>query len=354
MSHVALPLLFLLLATAVPAAAGPSPRWRIEDPWPDPATVTGITVQDVTFPSSSPFSPADLAGGHAVPATTGEARLFLPAGAAPDHTTPAVVLLHGAAGNVPQRGDVYGAQLAAMGIAAMVVDTYGARRDMAQDFIGRVLHITETMFVADAYAALHSLAQRPEIDAQHVVLAGFSYGGMATMYALYEQMARLFSPDGLRFAGHVEFYGPCVARFADSRTTGAPLLMLNGAEDELIRPDRCAQIADDLRAGGSEVTAVTYPGAVHQWDGAMSRRLIGRNLSACRFCVERDGTVRDRRTLLPMSGVFLRKVILALCVADKPYPIGRDDAVRAQSNRDFGRFLARVFAAPPVQAPATR
>jgi dienelactone hydrolase len=225
---------------------------------------------------------------------------------------------------------------------------------MADDFVGRVLHITETMFVADAYAALRYLAQRPEIDAQHVVLAGFSYGGMATMYALYAQMARAFAPDGRRFAGHVAFYGPCVARFADSRTTGAPLLMLNGADDELIRPERCAEIADDLRRGGSEVTAISYPGAVHQWDGAMSRRLIGRNLSACRFRVERDGTVRDRRTLLPMDGVFLRKVILALCVSSKPYPIGRDDAVRALSNRDFGRFLERVFAAAPLRPPATQ
>ena len=38
----------------------------------------------------------------------------------------------------------------------------------------------------------------------------------------------------LRFAGPVAFYGPCIARFADSRTTGAPLLMVYGEKDELI------------------------------------------------------------------------------------------------------------------------
>ena len=331
----------LLLACVAPAHA-----WEIRNPWPDPDSVSGIKVEDVTFPTSSPFDPADVAEHGLVPPTVGRARLFLPAGTPAPHSVPAVVLLHGAAGSLPQRGDVYGTQLAAMGIAAMVVDTYGARRDMADDFIGRVLHITETMFVADAYAALHYLAQRPEIDAGHVVLAGFSYGGMATTYALYEQMARLMAPDGLRFAGHVAFYAPCIARFSDSRTTGAPLLMLYGAEDELIRPDRCSVIAADLRAGGSEVQVVRYPGAVHQWDGAWPRRLIGRNLSGCWFRVERDGTVRDRRTLLPMNGVFLRKIILGLCVSSKPYPIGRDDAVRALSNRDWGAFLQRVFSAP--------
>jgi hypothetical protein len=75
----------------------------------------------------------------------------------------------------------------------------------------------------------------------------------------------------------------------------------------------------------------------------MQRRLIGRQLGGCRFRVERDGTVRDLRTWLPMSGPFLRKVILGLCTGSRPCPIGRDDTARAMSNRDFGAFLARVF-----------
>lgn len=60
--------------------------------------------------------------------------------------------------------------------------------------------------------------------------------------------------------------------------------------------------------------------------------------------VTRSGTVRDQNTGLPMSGPFLRKIILGLCTGSRPYPIGRDDTIRAASNRDFGRFLARVFA----------
>ncbi len=123
--------------------------------------------------------------------------------------------------------------------------------------------------------------------------------------------------------------------------------MLYGDDDELIRPQRCAQIADDLRGGGSQVTMIGYPGAVHQWDGGMTRRLIGRNLAACRFRVDRQGVIHDGTTGIAMSGLFRREILLALCVSRKPYPIGRDDAVRAQSNRDFGRFLARVFAEPP-------
>jgi dienelactone hydrolase len=330
------------LLVAMPAAA--ALRWRIVDPWPALETVAGVRVEAVSFPSSNAFTPAKLLRGKPKP-TSALATLYLPHDALPDHTTPAVVFLHGAAGMVAARSETYGRQLAAMGIAALTIDTFGARRELAESFTGRVVHITETMFVADAYAGLHYLASRPEIDPHRVVLAGFSWGGMATIYALYAQLAQPLGA-GLRFAGHVAFYAPCIARFTDSRTTGAPLLMLYGEADELIRPDRCAEVAADLRAGGSELTINSYPGAVHQWDGAMPRRLIGRNLSGCRFRVEPDGTVRDERTSLAMRGPFTRTVILALCVSSQPFPIGRDDAVRTKSNRDFGSFLAQVFTEP--------
>jgi dienelactone hydrolase len=337
---VSLRLVVAFLLCAVPSVLSAAPP--IVDPWPDAESVAGVRVEQVSFASSDPFAPRDF--GRA-PARTVSALLYLPPEAGAADRVPAVVLLHGSAGNAEERGDTYGPPLAAMGVAVMVVETYASRPDLGTSFIQRVIHITESMFLADAYGALRYLAARPDIDAHRVVLTGFSYGGMATTYAMYAQVADRLAPPGLRFAGHVAFYAPCIARFADSRTTGAPLLMLYGADDQLMRPDRCAQVADDLRHGGSQVTVISYPGAVHQWDGHRPIGVIGRQLAGCRFRVERDGTVRDERTLLPMSGPFLRMLILGLCTHPPPYPIGRNDHVVAESNRDFGRFLARVFAA---------
>jgi dienelactone hydrolase len=338
-AHPAAMIRILLLSLLLSLPAAPAMPFHLTDPWPDAQSVRGVREERVTFQSSDPFVPRDI--GHA-PGRAVSGLLFLPPHAEPDHATPAVVMLHGSAGMIADRAK-YGPQLAAMGIAVLLVETYDSRRDLAATFIQRVLHITETMFVADAYAALAYLAHRPEIDAGRVVLAGFSYGGMAAEYAIYAQMADALAPKGPRFAGHVAYYAPCIARFADSRTTGAPLLMLYGADDELIRPERCEQVANDMRAGGSEVTIISYPGAVHQWDGGMPRGLIGRQLAGCRFRVARDGSVRDQNTMLPMNGPFLRKLILGLCTGSRPYPIGRDDAVRARSNRDFGAFLTRVL-----------
>src|SRR6266446_2443251 len=199
------------------------------------------------------------------------------------------------------------------------------------------------MALADAYSGLGFLAERPQIDPRRVVLTGFSYGAMATMYALYAQVADKLAPPqpnngGMRFAGHVAFYGPCIGRFEDSRTTGAPLLMLIGGKDEIVDQRRCAEVAADLRAGGSRVETIVYPDAVHQWDGAFAPRQIGRNLAGCSLRVERDGTIRDTHTGLAMTGPFMRKTILGLCTLGAgPYPIARDDRVRAQAVADYGR-----------------
>lgn len=341
------PLLLLLVLGLSGRAEAAGADWsRLTQPWPDPATLGDIPGVPVSWPSSSPFVPEDIGRGADDPPTMAQGRLYLPPGPHAAHSVPAVVLVHGSGGVLPTRELTYGPQLARMGVAALVVDTFGARRDRGTDYLERIINITETMILADAYSALRFLAQRPEIDARHIVLTGFSYGAMATMYALYAQIADKLAPPGLRFAGHVAFYGPCVARAENSRTTGAPLVMLYGDKDELISPQRCAELAADLRAGGSRVDAIVYPGAVHQWDGNFGARPIGKNLSGCSFTVERDGTVRDRNTGLAMTGSLSRETILGLCtLGASPYPIARDDATRARSNIDWGRFLAAVFSA---------
>jgi len=334
----------LLTMVADPGgAAPPAGGWRVQDPWPSAEATADIRGQPVTCPSSSPFTPRDAA--RAGP-TMAVGTLYLPPGGAtpvPSRSMPAVVLLHGAGGVLAAREHTYGRQLAAMGAAALVVDVFGARRDRASGFTQRLLEITESMAIADAYAGLRFLAARPEVDPRRVALVGFSYGAMATMYALNAGVAALMAPGGERFAAHAAFYGPCIARFVDPRTTGAPLLILYGTDDALIDPARCQEFAADTRRGGSTVEVIAYAGALHQWDGGLPRQPIGRLLGRCRLSVREDGSVRDLRSGLPMSSPILRRAILVLCVDDEPYMIGADATVRARSNRDLGRFLDPIL-----------
>lgn len=283
-----------LVAVFLALFGGDAMAWTLRDPWPSQAELTAVSAQEVSFPSSSPFTPAE-AGPSAEP-TAALGYLYLPRppprGEPLPRSVPAVVLLHGAGGVLPAREHLYGRQLAAMGAAALVVDVFGARRDRAAGFTERLLNITETMALADAYAALRFLSQRPEIDGRRVALVGFSYGAMASMYGVWATAAERLAPAGERFAGHAAFYGPCIARFDEARTTGAPVLILYGEEDALIVPERCAEFADDLRRGGSRAEVVPYPGALHQWDGGQPRRTVGRLLGACRLRVGRDGAGR--------------------------------------------------------------
>jgi dienelactone hydrolase len=332
----------VVVGLGTPAVAAPT----LDGTWPDPASLESVAGQPVTFPSSSPFTLSDVGpDSDKDPPTTAQGTLFLPAKASATARVPAVVLLHGAAGVQEARDLTYGRQLAAMGVAALSVDAFASRRDRASGFLERLIEITEAMILADAYSALHYLAARPDIDARHIALVGFSYGGMVTLYAAQAMVAERYAPDGLRFAGHAAFYAPCIARFDDKRATGAPVLMLMGGKDELVDKKRCAEVADDLRAGGATVETVVYPEAMHQWDGAWAGpRRMSRNLADCAFAVRRSGLVQDTLTFMPMLGPNTRKLILAACSNSDGYLIGRDDKVRAQSNRALGQFLEQVLA----------
>jgi len=325
----------LLLAATAGARADP---WM---PEPMPAPVAG---EAVTFPSHSPFTLRDVGAGlRRDPPTEAVGRLFLPSGASRAEPVPAVVLLHGASGVIPAREPAYGAELAAKGIAALVVDVFGSRGRHG-GFVERLLNITEAMYLADAYAALRWLDARPEIDGSRVALVGFSYGGMASHYAVYRIVAERYAPDGRRFVGHVAYYGPCIARFADYRTTGAPVLMLIGGSDAITDRGRCLKDIERLRAGGSDADLIVYEGAHHQWDGRFAGPYrIGRNLAPCRILVQRNGTVRESFSWLPMVDPFTRRLILGLCSDAEGYMVGRDDAVRARSNEALDAFLEDVF-----------
>ncbi|MDE0333793.1 MAG: hypothetical protein OXI64_02455, partial [Defluviicoccus sp.] len=81
----------------------------------------------VTLESTSPFGLSDVRAATGEP-TEVPATLFLPADRKKGIRVPAVVLLHGAAGVLYQRELTYARQFAAMGVAALVIDVFGARR----------------------------------------------------------------------------------------------------------------------------------------------------------------------------------------------------------------------------------
>ena len=337
------------------------------NPWPAPELVAKVQGQPVTFSSANPFTIVDLqanvkasvgvTAAQAAPIHQAEGTLFLPAGASAAAPVPAVVLLHGARGLSDEREFTYARQFTDMGVAAIVVDIFGSRRNLATGFNERLINITEAMAMADAFAALRRFKDMPEIDETRVALIGFSYGAMATLYAAHSQVAelyaQLFDLGDLRFVAHAAYYAPCIVTFEDERATGAPVLMQWGGKDELVDGERCQETAVELRTGGAEVETIVYPEAHHQWDGNLDQPWRApRGLADCDFLVTERGLIRGRMPGTPfylsMTDALSRKILLGLCSDSTGYLIEENAAVRERSNAALGRFLSAAFRRAPA------
>lgn len=104
-------------------------------------------------------------------------------GPADDTARPAALLFHGCGG---QRDHVraYGRAAAEAGYRAFAVDSYGPRgwsRGFALSFVctGAVFRGTER--TGDLVAAVWGVSQRPDVDANNLILAGWSHGSWSAM-----------------------------------------------------------------------------------------------------------------------------------------------------------------------------
>jgi len=142
-------------------------RWdQLIEPWPKGQAVESKEGRAIRFPTTSPFAPDDLDDPKKA---TGVGTLYLPT-KKEKKQAPIVILLHGSAGVRDAREHTYGRQFAAMGIAAVVVDVFAARYKPGQGFVGRLINSTETMMLADAFAALRwASTKHPVIDPDRVL-----------------------------------------------------------------------------------------------------------------------------------------------------------------------------------------
>ncbi|MCQ0986505.1 dienelactone hydrolase family protein [Jiella marina] len=303
--------------------------------------MTDFETLPLAIPSRSPFTLIDMKAQDrdAPPDFKLDAKLYMPRDR--DGPVPAVVISHGLGGAKPAREHRYGRFLAEHGYATLVFDSFVSRNmDRFGDPV-KALRVTETMLLADAFAALEHLSVRPEIRSDAIAVAGFSYGGMIAMLTAYEQMASLFLPNGPRFSAHVSYYGCTVPRLDDPRTTGAPVALMDGELDANTSMDRLAEIAADLTAGGSNVRKEIFEGIYHQWDGDdRSPRKVRFHLANCRFRIGRDNRVRDEGSSLVMKGPWSRALMIARSVVPRGYVILADQDATARSDRILLETLA--------------
>lgn len=260
---------------------------------------------------------------------------------------PAVVVVHALGGYREANEGWFAAEFRKAGLASLTYDSFAARRvDPSQ--AGGAQPGDLASGVADAYAALRSLAANPRIEADHVAIVGFSFGGEVAHLAAFESYRRSLAGE-LSFATFVSFYpaGVYAPRAEAGAYAGRRVLMLLGDRDDNLPLDKVNGFLRYERAldPSFPVQVRVYEGGQHAWTVA--------SLGATRFYPQFGSTKRCPYVLLGGSGLgllvdgkeapFDPGVIDACLKMGQGYSMGYDADLRRKSADDAIAFLKQAM-----------
>ena len=258
---------------------------------------------------------------------------------------PALVIHHGSGGISDDREGRYAREMAAMGVAAVVIDSFGPRgvRSTVQDQSA----VTGQDFNLDAFNALKALAGNSRIDRTKIGITGFSKGGTSALLTSHERLAAAALPGDLRYALHVPFYPACVTQYYRPQTAGAPIYMLLGGADSYVGFEPCSTYAEALRAAGARIEVKVFPNAPHGFDsGKPYFDRQGENFSQCVFQQQADGSYVERKSGIktisadgkPIAGAQANAFSACRTLGVSGGP---NDAARTQSMEDLKTYVRR-------------
>ena len=197
-------------------------------------------------------------------------QLLLPKG---DGPFPVIMWQHGSgpadSNSLKQWRTSLGKNLTDNGIGLFIADSYSGRgikstsRDQSK--------LSGASRLLDVYRALSVLAAHPRIDADRIGISGNSYGGIIAFRTSHEPYASAALPDGPRFSAHLAFYPTCQTHYERYESTGAPVLILIGEDDDWTLAAPCVGRVEALRQNGADIDIYVYPGAHH---GFLSSRPV--------------------------------------------------------------------------------
>ena len=232
----------------------------------------------------------------------GKGYLYLPKGIKKDEKSPLILMLHTSGGIAPHRERNYAKFLSKNGYAVFIVDTYGTRKCNAsgagwKNCLSRILTLD---FVTDAYMALNTLSNHPNIDIEKTALIGFSYGADAAMQSLDKDLKNIFSPNLNAFSSVISVYGACNSIFDISETIGSNFYYIVGSKDISYDKEYCEERYSELKKAGSSSQEYIIEGAVHAYDADFPVTYISTseipNFFKCEFEFNKDGSITERIT----------------------------------------------------------
>src|SRR5437867_5769139 len=231
------------------------------------ATALGSACRGaVSFESATPKAPDRVEG-----------RLVKPKGTGP---FPALVLLHGCQGVLPQ-AHAWARWLGERGYVAFVVDSFGPRKEPADckdDPKDGKASGPSTARFDDAIGALRYLQAQPFVIPDRVASFGWSQGGLFAMSVingptLERARARGVALPRAGYAAAIAMY-PGGCRDYAKELVIRPLLLLIAGADNWTPPQYCREMTAAMKARGADVTLVEYPGAYHYFDTAGQKKEV--------------------------------------------------------------------------------
>lgn len=259
------------------------------------------------------------------------AHLFRPAAGG---RRPAMVIVHGFGGVSDAREGFWARELAAFGLASLVIESFTARG--VGSSIDDQSRVSTAQGLRDAYAALGYLAQQDFIDARRIGVMGMSWGGTVALRAA----DRRRQGDGPGFAASIPLYPGCVAQYRNPQP-GAPLLVLIGERDDYTGVKTCVDYVERIRAAGGSAQVRVYRDAHHGFDGN-AREIFSpqaQNYRECVLLIEDDGTTTYGRTGEPLDSAQKAFDLMRRDCMRSGATVGGNPRARTQALRDVKAFL---------------
>lgn len=261
---------------------------------------------------------------------------------------PAMIIMHGSGGVRDVREFAYAREFNALGVAGVVVDSFGPRG--IKSTVRDQSPVSSYDMVADVVSTLKAIGKRPDIDPERIGLIGFSKGGTVTVkVALRYYMAPL-AHDEAKFALLIAMYPWCGDQPQDFHpASNVPLHMLLGELDRYAGVEPCKEFGKKLTDAGGAVTLKVYAGAEHDWDVPGKthwRDAAGENGAKCVYDEISPGTWIERSSKILVMDKGKRpptaKAGIAIC---KTLGVsgGYNPQARAQSMDDIRRFTREAF-----------
>ena len=163
-----------------------SPFARAESGPKDLAARTELHSIETLTLSDTQFLTGDANGKPTI--TSGQFRIAQGSG-----RLPVIVLQHGS-GGMGANIEMWQKEFNTIGVSTFALDGFTGRGltqvSTDQKLLGRL------NFVLDIYRALNILATHPRVDAQRIVLMGFSRGGQAALYASLNRFHQMWNKAG--------------------------------------------------------------------------------------------------------------------------------------------------------------